>query len=193
MCVLTNVKPKYFTKSAYDKGTLLMCKYGKDNLYNLVENAKYNGFNALKFKSILIHIIYIKNKVSRAIGIIYKARKYANKQTVKQMYYTFVFPYLVYCCEIWGNTSQIHLDSLIKCQKKIVRIMTFSLYDAHSKPLFEQLHILDLKKLIIHRIASILRCINTLFICFQYLLVIYLSKIVASTGIIRGHVICKVK
>ena len=31
--------------------------------------------------------------------------------------------------------------------------MTFSLYDAHSKPLFEQLHILDLKKLIIHRIA----------------------------------------
>ena len=31
--------------------------------------------------------------------------------------------------------------------------MTFSLYDAHSKPLFEQLHILDSKKLIIHRIA----------------------------------------
>ena len=30
----------------------------------------------------------------------------------------FVFPYLIYCCEIWGNTSQIHLDSLIKCQKK---------------------------------------------------------------------------
>ena len=31
--------------------------------------------------------------------------------------------------------------------------MTFSLYNAHSKPLFEQLHILDSKKLIIHRIA----------------------------------------
>ena len=37
--------------------------------------------------------------------------------------------------------------------EKIIRIMTFSLYDAHSKPLFEQLQILDLKKLIIHRIA----------------------------------------
>ena len=64
------------------------------------------------------HIIYNINKVSWAIGIIYKARKYANKQTVKQMYYTFVFPYLIYCCEIWGNTIQIHLDSLIKCHKK---------------------------------------------------------------------------
>ena len=65
------------------------------------------------------HIIYIKNKVSRAIGIIYKARKYANKQTVKQMYYTFEFPYLINCCKILGNTSQIHLDSFIKFKKKI--------------------------------------------------------------------------
>ena len=78
------------------------------------------------------HIIYVKNKASLAIGKIYKARKYANKQTVKQMYYTFVFPYLIYCCEIWGNTSQIHLDSIIKYQKKIIRIMIFSLYDDHS-------------------------------------------------------------
>ena len=37
--------------------------------------------------------------------------------------------------------------------KKIIRIMTFSQYDAHSKPLFMKLHILDLQKLIVHRIA----------------------------------------
>ena len=59
------------------------------------------GDNKLKWHE---HIICIKNKVSRAIGIIYKARKYDNKPIVKQIYYTFVFPYLIYCCEIWGNT-----------------------------------------------------------------------------------------
>ena len=88
-----------------------------------LRNENIKQTNSIKFLGIIVdnklnwheHIIYIKNKVSRAIGIIYKARKYANKQTVKQMYYTFVFPYLIYCCEIWGNTSQIHLDSLIKC------------------------------------------------------------------------------
>ena len=37
--------------------------------------------------------------------------------------------------------------------EKIIRIMTFSQYDAHSKPQFMKLHILDLQKLIIHRIA----------------------------------------
>ena len=112
-----------------------------------LRNENIKQTNSIKFLVIIVdnklnwheHIIYIKNKVSRAIGIglIYKVRKYANKQTVKQMYYTFVFPYLIYCCEIWGNTSQTHLDSLTKCQKKIIRIMTFSLYDAHSKPLFK--------------------------------------------------------
>ena len=126
-----------------------------------IRNENIKETNSIKLLGIIVdnklkwheHIIYIKNKVSRAIGIIYKARKYANKQTVKQMYYTFVFPYLIYCCEIWGNTSHTYLDPLIKCQKKIIRIMTFSQYDAHSKPLFMKLHILDLQKLIIHRIA----------------------------------------
>ena len=126
-----------------------------------IRNENIKETNSIKFLGIIVdnklkwheHIIYIKNKVSRAIGIIYKARKYANKQTVKQMYYTFAFPYLIYCCEIWRNTSHTYLDPLIKCQKKIIRIMTFSQYDAHSKPLFMKLHILDLQKLIIHRIA----------------------------------------
>ena len=71
-----------------------------------IRNENIKQTNCIKFLGIIVdnklnwheHIIYIKNKVSRATGIIYTARKYANKQTVKQMYYTFVFPYLIYCC-----------------------------------------------------------------------------------------------
>ena len=101
----------------------------------IIRNENIKETNYIKKKSRLIvnnklkwheHIIYSKNKESRAIGIIYKARKFANKQTVKQIYYTLVFPYLIYCCEIWGNTSHTYLDPLIKCQKKIIRIMTCS-------------------------------------------------------------------
>ena len=79
-----------------------------------IRNENIKQINPIKFSEIIVdnklnwheHIIYIKNKVSRAIiGIIYNARKYANKQTEMQMYYTFVFLYLIYCCEIWRNTS----------------------------------------------------------------------------------------
>ena len=84
-----------------------------------IRNENIKQTNSIKLLGIIVdnklnwheHIIYNKNKISQ-ISITYKARKYANKQTVKQMYYTLVFPILIYCCEIWGNTSQIHLDSL---------------------------------------------------------------------------------
>ena len=71
-------------------------------------------YNNLKWHA---HIGYIKNKISKYIGIIYKARKYINKQNLINLYYSFIFPYLIYCNEIWGNACQNYLDPLIKLQK----------------------------------------------------------------------------
>ena len=56
--------------------------------------------------------------------------------TLIQMYHSFVFPYLIYCIEIWGNASAIHLEPLIKIQKKSIRAITFSEFSAPSEPLF---------------------------------------------------------
>ena len=58
--------------------------------------------------------ICIKNKVSKPIGILCKMRQYLDRTTLKILYYTFVFPYLIYCCQIWGNTACSYLDPLIK-------------------------------------------------------------------------------
>ena len=52
------------------------------------------------------HISYIKYKISKAIGII-KARKYLNKKSLLNLYHAFLFPYLTYCIEIWGNASNM--------------------------------------------------------------------------------------
>ena len=41
-----------------------------------------------------------------------KMRRNLDLETLIILYHTFVFPYLVYCCEIWGNTVAIHLDPL---------------------------------------------------------------------------------
>ena len=35
-----------------------------------------------------------------------------------QLYYSFVTPYLIYCLEILGNASDIHLQPLITTSKK---------------------------------------------------------------------------
>ena len=45
------------------------------------------------------------------------------------------------------TVMQRTLDSLIKIQKKVVHVITFSLYTESSKPLFQKLEILNVKQL----------------------------------------------
>ena len=93
--------------------------------------------------------------------------------------------------KFWGNTSHTYLDLLIKCQIKIIRIMTFLQYDAHSKPLFIKLHILDLQKLIFHKIALMMykHPVQLLPLPVSNLRI----KKILSIDIIRGHVICYIQ
>ena len=121
-----------------------------------VNNTKILGViidNKLKW---LDHITFIKNIISKSIGIINKILKFLNKKTLRNLYYTFVYPYLIYCIEIWGNTHDLYLSPLIKLQKKAVRIITFSHYLEHSAPLFKQLDILNFKALVTQRFSLLM-------------------------------------
>ena len=125
----------------------------KSEIIHCSTSTKFLGViidNKLKWTE---HIMYIKNKISKSIGILYKIRNFINKQTLINLYHTFVFPYIIYCIEIWGNACHTYLDCLIKQQKKIIRIITFSYYTASTGPLFDSLNILRLEKLVIHRIS----------------------------------------
>ena len=54
--------------------------------------------------------------ISKCMGIILKARKVLKKKVLLQLYHSFVTPYVIYCLEIWGNASDIHLQPLITTQ-----------------------------------------------------------------------------
>ena len=99
------------------------------------------------------HITYVKNKVSKGIGIIYKARKYLKRHTLINLYHSYTYPYLIYCIEAWGNSTNCHLEQLYLTQKKVARIISFSNYNTHSKDIFKQLHILPLNKLVVNKIG----------------------------------------
>ena len=90
------------------------------------------------------HIIYISKKISKGLGIIQKARKCLNSDTLLSLYYTFVYPYLTYCNQIWGNVSSSALQKLIILQKRAVRIISGVPPRTHTPPLFEKLKILDI-------------------------------------------------
>ena len=118
-----------------------------------VDYAKYFGViidHKLKW---IEHISYVKKKISKGIGIMYKARQYLSKCTLLNLYYAYIYPYMTYCIEIWGSATQSHLNCLFWQQKIIIRIMNFSHYLAHTNPLFHSMEVLPIKKYIIIELA----------------------------------------
>ena len=65
-------------------------------------------------------------KVARGIGVLEKARKYFNNDCMINLYNAFIYPYLMYCNQIWGSTYKTNLSKLQVLQNKAVRIVTGS-------------------------------------------------------------------
>ena len=97
--------------------------------------------------SFLEHTDHIISKISKNVGIFYKIRNLLPEDSLKNLYYTLVHPYLIYCVLIWGGTYCSHLNKILLLQKKIVRIITKSGYLAHTDPLFKRTGILKIQEL----------------------------------------------
>ena len=121
-----------------------------------VQCIKYIGVILDNKLSLIQHISYVKSKISKGIGIMYKARNYINKKALLGLYHSYIYPYLIYCIESWGNVSNCHIDPLSMLQKRILRILTFSNYDVPSELLFRYTNILPLCKLVHYRIGIVM-------------------------------------
>ena len=104
----------------------------QDIYNNIVINGSHiNRVYFTKFLGVIIdskltwknHITKIRTKISKAIGIICKSRKLFNQEILVTLYYSFVYPYFIYCIENWGLAAEAHLSMMLKLQRKIVRII----------------------------------------------------------------------
>ena len=68
---------------------------------------------------VCLHSLMVKYDLAiKAIGIMYKARQYLNKSSLVNLYYSYVYPYLTYCIEVWGCAYPTHLQCLFLLPKK---------------------------------------------------------------------------
>ena len=100
------------------------------------------------------HISYICGKIAKGIGIIIKARKLFDQETLVTLYYSFIYPYLQYCNHVWGNTCVTYLQKLFVLQKRIVRVLAGVIPREHSMPLFKKLKILTIFQINVYVIAK---------------------------------------
>ena len=58
---------------------------------------------------------------------------------------------------VWGH----NFDAIYKLQKKVVRTITHSHYNAHSEPLFKQLYLLNMKDMVDQKLLKFLHNLNS--------------------------------
>ena len=130
----------------------------------VIDNHELTQVNSAKYLGVIIdhklnwieHISYVKSKMSKSIGLKYKARQFLTKKALLMLYNAYIFPYMTYCIEVWGCASQTQLNRLFLLQKKIMRIMSFSHYLAHTNPLFLSMEVLPLRKIFVYKVGLIM-------------------------------------
>ena len=78
------------------------------NMDIIMDNHMLTKVNSIKYLGIIVdhklnwidHITYVKAKISKEIGIMYKARRHLSKHSLRNLYYAYIYPYLTYCVEV---------------------------------------------------------------------------------------------
>lgn len=102
------------------------------------------------------HIHNVARKISKSLGIIYKAGFCLNEASLRTLYFSLVYPYLCYCVGVWGSTYPSNLKRVVTLQKRAIRIISKSKFDAHTDPLFKELKMLKLDSIIRFHICKLM-------------------------------------
>ena len=100
------------------------------------------------------HINKVKGKISKRVGIINKAKIFLTRPCLVTLYYSFLFPHLTYCIEVWGGAFDSYCSSIIKVQKKAVRMLV-------SANIFKLLNILTFRQLYVYSIQMFMYKYNS--------------------------------
>ena len=137
-----------------------------------VDKSKFLGViidNKLSWKD---HISFVCRKVARGIGVIIKARKVLHSESMKCLYYSFIYPYMIYCNQVWGSACKTNIEPLLILQKRVMRIILGVHPRSPSEPLFITLKFLSFENIfryligrlmyrIYHGELSVLHCLFT--------------------------------
>lgn len=105
------------------------------------------------------HIEIVTNKISKNIGILYKARNVLPSHLLKQLYHSFIHSYLSYGNIAWGSTQKTKLLGLHRRQKHAIRTIKFKDRLTHSAPIFAEMKILNVYQInILQNLCFTLSC-----------------------------------
>ena len=113
-----------------------------------VTHTKFLGLVLDENLSWSFHVYSISRKIAKSIGILYRARHYLNLDSLKNLYYSFIYSHISYGTLTWGSNYKSKLLPIHLLQKRALRTITFTDHRTPSRPLFQRLDILNIFEIV---------------------------------------------
>ena len=112
-----------------------------DKIIDRVENFDFLGLTLNENMCWKPHVNKIASKISKYVGILNRLKRYVPSHILQMIYNSIVQSNLNYCILAWGyNCGRLKV-----LQRKAIRTITNSKYNAHTSPLFKKLSLLKLE------------------------------------------------
>ena len=122
---------------------------------------KYLGVHLdyqLSFKD---HITKLKEKINKYVGIFYHVRHLLPPKCRRVLYFSFVFSYLYYCAEIYGNATNNSLKPLQLLQNRVLRALQNKNKYFPINEMHKEYSILKVKDMIEYKQSKIIHSLLT--------------------------------
>ena len=93
----------------------------ENNVLEQVDNTKFLGVYIDQHLTWETHVNFITTKISKSVGLLYKAKNYLPSKSLLTLYYALFYPYLTYCNLIWASTNVTNLQRIYLQQKRAER------------------------------------------------------------------------
>ena len=111
-----------------------------------LNNIEIKRENSVKFLGVIMdenltwknHIEVVENKISKNIGVLYRASHLLDFKSLLKIYFSFIHIYISYANVTWASTFKTKLQGILKKQKHAARITFHANRFEHSIPLLKE-------------------------------------------------------
>ena len=114
-----------------------------DTRIEFVEEFNFLGIIVDQHLSWKQHVDHTARKIAKISGLLHRLKRFLPQSILRSIYNCLILPHLSYGVLVWKSRA----EKLVTLQKRAVRAITNSKYNAHTEPLLKKLKLLNITHL----------------------------------------------
>jgi hypothetical protein len=105
------------------------------------------------------HANYVSGRLTSALFALRRTKNLASRDNLLTLYYSLFYSHISYGLILWGSATKTVKNKIIIMQKKAIRLITGSHYNAHTTPLFSELKALKFEDIYELQLGKFIYCL----------------------------------